>query len=68
MKFLPWTEGKTLIRTYTPVEKFFLKWRWNCGIIRGYEFGDELFRYFYDCDQTTPRQRIIDELYNFYNF
>ena len=61
MRYLPWTENKKLIGRYSPVEKFFKKWKWNCGIIRNREYSEELFRYFYDWDERTPQQRIIDD-------
>ena len=63
MRYLPWTEGKTMLRKYSCVEKFFKKWKWNCGIMHDFDHQEELYRYFYDEDDRTPQQRIHDDEY-----
>jgi hypothetical protein len=61
MRYLPWTDNKTLYGKYSPVQKFFKKWKWNCGILHDFEYQEELYRYFYEFDDRTPEQRLFDD-------
>ena len=46
-------------------EKYFKKWRWNCGIIKFDEEYSDIYREFYEVDIRTPEE--IDRDDDFYN-
>lgn len=64
MKYLMWTPEKKLLGNYSPIEKFFKKWMWNCEIMDHFSQNDELYRYFYEYDNRSPAERLQDnEMY-----